>query len=205
MKAFRYSATAEAGGSAVSFNARVSAVEKYGAMYSCAFQWVEAGLSRQFTGQYSEALYRRVCRFIRLQMWRKGVQLLNSDGIQIEFMPSVQFADAEMEGGLHAHPSSAFFFEPVQFDGYARYDNGVVEPLIIKIGSPFPIVEDRRRYGCSCFCSLFGEAGAISGETTDEAYAWAFLLVRRVLRKRSAIMVDADGNPVPVTAPLPKE
>jgi hypothetical protein len=205
MRAFSHSAVVNVDGIASSFNARVNAVEKYGSLYSCTFEWAEAGLFRRFTGRYSETLYRRVCRFIRLQMWRKGVQLLDDGGNPVEFMPPVRFAAGRNQGGLNAHPEPVFFFEPVQFDAHVRYDSDVVEPLIIRIGSPHPIAGDWKRYGCSCYCSLFGEAAAVSGSTTDEAYAWAFLLVRRVLQKRSATLVDADGNPIPVTAPLPEE
>lgn len=185
-------------GVAAPFNASVTAPHWEDDRFVSTLEWSGAGIHRQFSGPYAEAVYRRACAFVRIRLWRSSLDLL-VDGALTEFMPPV-FASSNAQTPQRESP---FSFETVQLEGCITSGTGIPRGAMIRIGPPFRTPGtpgDSATYGCSCYFSEFGELGPILLMTTDDAYAASFRLVRALLRKRRLRFVDANGRPIAVTA-----
>lgn len=204
MKAFTLIAeTHQKSGEASPFMASVGSPVWTGDLYECSLNWVSAGIVRRFTGPFSEAVYRRACAFVRGNLWRREMCLV-SEGRKIEFMPPVFTESESVVPNAASSSDPMFFFDVAEFEGFIRNRKGDLYRSIVRIGPPYRLEEYPPRYACSCYFSWYGELGPIFGSSTDEAYNWAFRLIRSLLIKRSEELIDDDGRLIVVTAPMSK-
>lgn len=170
--------------------------------FDCTVESSEPELSQAVTDEHSEMAYFRALNHVRQTLIDREQGVFDRQGRALWFDPPLRYPGPH--GGF-AWPSPGRWrpsFPRASFVGTLPGPNGLRE-FSIRIGRPrFTGPFWRSRFSVS----LFYTGGLVKlrmfGDWPEEAYCYAFRIARREIGFWGDF-IDAQGNPIKVTAPIP--
>lgn len=171
--------------------------------FDCTVESSEPGLSQTVTDDYSEVVYFRALSHVRQTLVDRKQGVFDHQGRALWFDPPLRYPGSHRGFSWPVRGRWRPGFPRASFVGTLIDRDGRTRPYSVRIGSPvFARDTWRHRFWASvyftdCFAKL-----RFAGDWPDEAYLYAYKTARREIDFLGRF-VDAQGNPIKVTAPIP--
>lgn len=171
--------------------------------YRCQVDCSEPEMSYTAVSDFSEQAYHDALRHVRQALIDRKQGVFDRQGRALWLDPPLRYPGSHRGFSWPVRGRWQPSFPRASFVGTLLGRDGRMRPYSVRIGSPvFARAAWQHRFWASvyftdCFAKL-----RFAGDWPDEAYLYAYRMARREIEFLGRF-VDAQGNPIKVTAPIP--